>query len=1365
MKKILGLDLGTTSIGWAYVKEAENTNEHSSIIRLGVRVIPITTDEESDFNRGKSISVNADRTLKRGMRRNLNRYQQRRDMLIDVLMQHGLINEKTVLTETGKRSTFETYRLRSMAATDNITKEELARVLLMINKKRGYKSSRKAKKNEDGILIDGMSVARKLYNEGLTPGQYVYNILKQGMKNIPDFYRSDLLNEFNQVWSYHQQYFPEILTDDLKKQVTGKGQRITSQIFYGRYKINTAENKGNRAKTKLQAYQWRSEAVSKQMPIETVAYVLADINNEISNSSGYLGEISDRSKKLFFNNETIGQYQYRQLEKNPHCSLKNQVFYRQDYLDEFEKIWETQTVYHPELTSELKSKIRDVIIFYQRRLKSQKHLISNCEFEKHHKAVPKSSHLFQHFKIWQNINNLEYKNLETREKIRPDKEQKECLFHELNLRNSLSKEQVLMLLTENPKNYELNFREVEGNRTNAALYSVFKKILELEGYEFDFTRMTAQEIYETVEPIFEYLEINTKILVYDSSLPEKEQFEQPAYHLWHLLYSFEEDSSKLGDSKLKERLTEKFGFKNEHADLLAKIAFKQEYGSLSARAIRKILPFMKEGDRYDEACIKAGYNHSFSRTADEQAKRNLKVRLDTLKKNSLRNPVVEKVINQMIHLINGIIDDKELGKPDEIRIELARELKKSAKEREEMTRQINKFQADHREISDLLQKEFGISKVTRNDIIRYKLYRELETIGFKTIYTNEYIPQEKLFSKDFDVDHIIPQARLFDDSFSNKTLSTKQINIEKGNDTAYDFLKEKLGDEEFRQYVARVEDLYKRKIISKAKYNKLLMKGEDIPEGFIERDLRESQYIAKKAKQMLEEVVREVTTTTGSITDRLRQDWQLVDIMKEMNLTKFRELGLTETIEGKNGQMGEQIKEWSKRNDHRHHAMDALTVAFTKRSFVQYLNNLNARSDRGSSIYGIEQKELYRDNSGKLKFRPPFPLSEFRPEAKKHLESVLVSYKAKNKVVTRNLNRIRKKGTNNYSGQIALTPRGQLHLETIYGKIRQYVTKEEKVGTGFDIEKIEKVAVKKYRDALFKRLREFESNPQKAFGGRNSPSKNPVYVDDQKIIPVPEKVKLVWLEEIYTIRKEITPDLKIEKVIDKGIQNILKKRLGEFQNDPKKALSDKELNPIWLNREKGIAIKSVTISGITNAVALHDKKDHLGNPILDENGDPLPCDFVNTGNNHHVAIYRDEAGNLYDEIVSFYEAVHRINMGMPVITYQHASGARLLFTLKPNEYFVFPSSDFNPNEVDLLNKENYSLISPNLYRLQTISKVEYGNNVIRDYVFRHHLETQIINSKNTKWKTYKPVKSLSILDKIIKVRLNHLGQIVQTGEY
>ena len=210
MKKVLGLDLGTGSIGWAVVNEAEAENETSSIVRLGVRVNPLTVDEQKQFESGKPITTNAERTQKRAMRRNLQRYKLRRENLIEILKQQGWIGDETILSEQGNNSTFETYRLRAKAASEEITLEQLARVLLMINKKRGYKSSRKAKGEEDGFFVDSLDVARQMYDEGLTPGQYGCRLLSEGKHLIPDFYRSDLQSELDKIWTFQLAFHPDI---------------------------------------------------------------------------------------------------------------------------------------------------------------------------------------------------------------------------------------------------------------------------------------------------------------------------------------------------------------------------------------------------------------------------------------------------------------------------------------------------------------------------------------------------------------------------------------------------------------------------------------------------------------------------------------------------------------------------------------------------------------------------------------------------------------------------------------------------------------------------------------------------------------------------------------------------------------------------------------------------------------------------------------------------------------------------------------------------------------------------------------------------------------------------------------------------
>ncbi|WP_298265435.1 type II CRISPR RNA-guided endonuclease Cas9 [uncultured Lutibacter sp.] len=1416
MKKILGLDLGTTSIGWALVNEAEYKNEKSEIIKLGVRVNPLTTDEQTDFEKGRPLSINADRTLKRGARRNLQRFKLRRKNLIEILEKHQIITNKTALTEIGKNTTHQTLSLRAKAAVEKIELEDFAKVLLAINKKRGYKSSRKSINEDEGIAVDGMAVAKKLYEDNITPGQYVYQLLIEGKKYIPDFYRSDLQNEFDKVWTFQKQFYPDVLDDELYKALQGQGQQNSRKRFLAIKGIYTAENKGKRDVIKLQHYKWRANSISKQLSIEEVAYAIVEINNNLNNSSGYLGAISDRSKKLYFKKITVGQYLYNQIQKNRHTSLKNQVFYRQDYLDEFEQIWETQARYYPVLTKELKEEIRDVIIFYQRKLKSQKHLISNCQFEKYHKAIPKSSPLFQEFKIWHNLNHLEFKNKSKGIKllfIELDDEVRERVFNECNIpiKLKLSKKDleedkfikpdfVLKLISEyieigNVKEWKCNFEKIEGNRTNQALYAIYQEIAENEGYGFDWSKKSALEIKEELKAVFKEIGIKPEILDFDSNKEASEFDKQYSYQLWHLLYSAEDDHKISEEDKLiygnsnvalKKKLHTKYGFKPDYAKWLANIKLQQDYGSLSSRAIRKILPYLQNGNEFSEACTMAGYNHSNSLTKEELDKRVLKDTLDLLPKNSLRNPVVEKILNQMVNLINQVI--KIYGKPDEVRIELARELKKSASERQGATRFINDNTRANEEIRKIIKKDFGFD-ATKSDVVRYKLYKELAPLGHKTIFTNRKIDYyTDLFSKKVEIEHIIPKAVLYDDSFSNKTLAFSEINKQKDKRTAFDFI-DSAFNSDLENYKSRIELLYNKGkgIISKGKYKKLLMSQQNLSDGFIERDKVNTQYISKKANELLSEVVRKVTPIpSGKITSKLREEWGLINVMKELNFPKYKALGLTEIqqrldIGQEKKKEIEIIKDWTKRNDHRHHAIDALTVAFTSHNHIQYLNNLSTRKDtnykKHSNIIGIENLITHKIDTNKRKFIPP--IENFRSEAKQQIESIIVSFKTKNKVVTKNINKTNKGG--GFNKQKTKTPRGRMHEDTYCGMIKVKSDKKLKLKTSIELEQIEYIFNPTLKELIKKHLLKFENNPKIAFSSKILKTDNIIYKGN-----VIDEVEI--FEDIMVVRKPITSDLNISKVIDKGIQKVLSKRLQDFNNNKKKAFSDIENNPIWLNKEKGISIKTVRIKFQFQNIkenALHYKKNHLGEFIYNESRNKIPKDYVNLGNNHHVSIYRDEKGKLQEKVVSFYEAVKRKSYDLPVV-FKDSNEIfdyiiekdikdevvlnslpdktwKFLFTMKQNEFFVFPTEDFNPNEMDLMDERNAKKISNHLFRVQILSS--------KYYLFSHHLETQattgedLKNLKMLSGKKYQFIRTPENLKNIVKIRTNHLGQIVQVGEY
>ena len=256
-----------------------------------------------------------------------------------------------------------------------------------------------------------------------------------------------------------------------------------------------------------------------------------------------------------------------------------------------------------------------------------------------------------------------------------NEEERNLLYQELSIKAKLSKTDVLKVLNKNGKQWELNYKEIEGNRTQAILFDCYNRIITLTGHEeCNFKKLKASEIRHYVTTIFKSLGFNTDILDFNPLLEKYELEKQPMYMLWHLLYSYESDNSRTGNNSLLRKLETTFGFPEEYATVLCDVVFEDDYSNLSVKAMRNILPHLQAGNDYSQACEAAGYKHSRrSLTKDELEEKVYKDKLELLPKNSLRNPVVEKILNQMINVINTIVT--EYGKPDEIRIEMARELK------------------------------------------------------------------------------------------------------------------------------------------------------------------------------------------------------------------------------------------------------------------------------------------------------------------------------------------------------------------------------------------------------------------------------------------------------------------------------------------------------------------------------------------------------------------------------------------------------------------------------------------------------------------------------------------------------------------
>ena len=1013
----------------------------------------------------------------------------------------------------------------------------------------------------------------------------------------------------------------------------------------------------------------------------------AEAETNKGKETGYVAQVKGRYQILKEKGQTIGQHFAGELRANQQTAprgvyytyrIKEQVYPREAYIEEYDRIMAAQRVFYPELlTDALIGRIRDRIIFYQRPLKSCKQLVSFCEFEKKEKVIrvkhankegvqelvektitigpkvaPKSSPIFQVCKVWESIHNIRlyYPDGTERELVQ---EEKQKLFDYLQRNDKLSLTTLRKELKIKPKDKlwcdKLLVNGIGGNTTATILRKALKGYEQYEGLlRFNLTTRDSHEVDEdgVIRPII------------DESYQN-----EPLYKFWHILYSIEDRE------EMRSALIGQLGIKAEDLDsglmdALYKIDFvKQGYGNKSAKFICKLLPHLQEGKMYSEAAEAAGVRHSDSMTSQERDERSLLEEIPLLQKNALRQPVVEKVLNQMINLVNAL--KREHGEIDEVRVELARELKMSREEREKATKNNNAREKENKTTAEKI-KVYDVTP-TKSRIQKYHLWKES---GGECIYCGNPVGiVQFLRGEEIEVEHIIPRSILFDDSMSNKVCACRSCNQEKGNRFAMEYIKS-LGAEREQKYTSRVEALFKGKKISYSKRQRLLMLPENLPEDFIERHLRLTQYISREAQGILRKGIRLVSASEGGVTAKLRQLWGYDNILRDLNLERYRSMGETEvvTVEHRDGQRtDERIKDWSKRKDHRHHAVDALIVACTRQSYIQRLNRVNAEADRQEMDAFIkeqqEQKPSKKEQLSLLEHwlirQPHFTTKEVM----KHVEEILISFRPGKRTVTRGRN-VYKRSSKTDVQRGVLIPRGALSEETIYGTIQLH--RKDRSGTEL---------VRSY----VKRIPLSKVNPS-----------------------------------------------NVKNIVDSQIREVVQAALLSLSG--RKGVLPTEL---YLDDSRRRVVRSVRCLVRSSTLI----------PIR-FNADGEAIGFTKPGGNHHVALYRDGVGNIRESVVPFFRAVERARYGIPMIISDPSKAreqARANPNLPESVLLSLPEEDWQLEEflqrdemfllgmtdeaIDrAMETKDYTTLGRHLYRVQNLAA--------GDYVFRYHLETTLDGKDN-----------------------------------
>ena len=337
---------------------------------------------------------------------------------------------------------------------------------------------------------------------------------------------------------------------------------------------------------------------------------------------------------------------------------------------------------------------------------------------------------------------------------------------------------------------------------------------------------------------------------------------------------------------------------------------------ISALACRNIVPGLRDGLVYSEACARVGYDHA-ARAA---------ISLD-----QINSPVTRKAFGEAIKQIRAV--DREYGPFDFVHIELARDVGKSAEERAKLTKGLEERTAEkgrrRNEASELLGR-----RVTDDELLRYELAKEQ---GWKCVYSGDAIDPQGFAANDmrYQVDHILPWSRFGDDSYLNKTLCTATANQNKRGRTPFEWFEADKTEADWTIYAARVESLMEIK--GRKKRNYVLKAAADIEEKFKARNLTDTQWVTRLLADELTRMFpalegkRRIFTRPGAITSKLRRAWGLEGLKKVD---------------------GERVP------DDRHHAVDALVLAATTESLLNRMTRqVQTREQEGrqDDIFHVQQ--------------------------------------------------------------------------------------------------------------------------------------------------------------------------------------------------------------------------------------------------------------------------------------------------------------------------------------------------------------------------------------------------------------------------
>ncbi|MEQ9490197.1 MAG: type II CRISPR RNA-guided endonuclease Cas9 [Alphaproteobacteria bacterium] len=553
-------------------------------------------------------------------------------------------------------------------------------------------------------------------------------------------------------------------------------------------------------------------------------------------------------------------------------------------LDEFDKLWESQRRWHPDvLSDEAFNALRETLA-WQWPLKTPP--VGRCTLLPDERRAPRALPSVQRLRILQDLNHLTI--LLPGVPARPiDKAERDLLFEKALTQQKLTFDRIRTLLklpSEARFNLESERRKhIDGDLTAAKLKSE-------KYWGPDWLKL----------PLTDQDSITTRLL--------------------------EEEN----ETALKTWLVSEWGLSAEDAESVSRAGLPAGHGAFCKSVVDRLLPALEANVvSFDKAVKAAGFDHHsdfrdgevfpgglpyYGRVLPQQVAFGTGDPNDPeeTRYGKIANPTVHVALNQVRKVVNDLI--KRHGTPAEIVVELARDLPLSAQGRRDNDRkQRENTQANEKRNALLAENNLPATYANR---LRLRLWEELSdnVLDRRCVFTGEQISLKRLFSDEVEIEHLLPFSRTLDDGIGNKVVSMRDANRIKARQTPYEAFSHSPGKFDWESILARAALLPKNK---SWRFAPDAMERYDNEErNFLARQLTDTQYIARIAKAYLEKTGAKVWVVPGRLTADLR--WAL---------------GLDSVLPGHNREESGVIGK--NRLDHRHHAVDALVVALTDRSMLQ----------------------------------------------------------------------------------------------------------------------------------------------------------------------------------------------------------------------------------------------------------------------------------------------------------------------------------------------------------------------------------------------------------------------------------------------